>query len=303
MMDETRDSVVACIGVFDGVHRGHRALIDVARHVADDAGVPLVAITFSPHPAAVLRPDSVPPQIASLDDRIALLLDAGADAVEVVHFTPEYAHITPEEFIDDALVHRMRAADVVVGENFRFGRMASGTPELLVSECARRGISAHIVPVAADSAPWSSTRVRRLVAAGDVRAASEVLGRDFSMTGLVVHGDHRGRELGYPTANVRTDPGMLVPADGVYAGWLEVGDFVYPAAISVGTNPQFQGSELRIEAYCIGHEGLDLYDRPARVTFLRHLRGQEVFDSLQAFLDQMALDVEQARFVLDTSAP
>lgn len=297
-MSETAGSVVACIGVFDGVHRGHRSLIDSARSVADQAGLPLVAITFFPHPAVVLRPESVPAQIASLDDRIRLLLEAGADAVEVIDFTPEYAHITPVEFIDDALVHRMHAAHVVVGENFRFGRLAAGTPELLVAECAARGITAHVVPVAADSAPWSSTRIRRLVSKGEVEEAGEVLGRHFSLTGVVVHGDHRGRELGYPTANVQTSPGMLVPADGVYAGWFEAAGERYPAAISVGTNPQFEGAELRVEAFCIDQDDLDLYDRPARVSFVRYLRGQAVFDSLQDFLDQMADDVERARFVL-----
>lgn len=299
-MSESTDRVVACIGVFDGVHRGHRSLIDVARKVADTAGLPLVAITFYPHPAAVLRPDSVPAQIATLDDRIDLLLEAGADAVEVIDFTPDYAHITPAEFIDDALVERMNAAHVVVGENFRFGRMAAGTPEVLIAECGDRGIEAHVVPVAADSAPWSSTRIRRLVASGDVLGAAEVLGRHFSLTGTVVHGDHRGRELGYPTANVQTAPGMLVPADGVYAGWLDAAGERFPAAISVGTNPQFDGADLRIEAFCIDREGLDLYHLPARVIFARHLREQAVFDSLEAFLGQMALDVEQARFVLDT---
>lgn len=298
-MNETSDRVVACIGVFDGVHRGHRTLIDVARKVADAAGLPLVAITFFPHPASVLRPDSVPAQIATLEDRISLLLEAGVDAVEVIDFTRDYAHITPAEFIDDALVERMSAAHVVVGENFRFGRMAAGTPEVLIAECAQRGIEAHVVPVAADSAPWSSTRIRRLVTSGDVQDAAEVLGRPFSLTGTVVHGDHRGRDLGYPTANVQTAPGMLVPADGVYAGWLDAAGERYPAAISVGTNPQFQGAELRIEAYCIDHEGLDLYGLPSRVSFVRRLRVQGVFDSLEAFLDQMALDVDQARFVLD----
>jgi len=302
-MSEMNGRVVACIGVFDGVHRGHRSLIDLARTIADEAGLPLVAITFFPHPAAVLRPDSVPAQIATLDDRIQLLLEAGADAVEVIDFTPDYAHITPSEFIDDALVERMYAAHVVVGENFRFGRMAAGTPEVLKTECAARGITAHVVPVAADFAPWSSTRIRRLVSAGDVEDAGEVLGRPFSLTGTVVHGDHRGRVLGYPTANVHAEPGMLVPADGVYAGWFDVAGEKFPAAISVGTNPQFEGSERRVEAYCIDREGLDLYGLPARVSFTRFLRGQQVFDTLEEFLDQMALDVGQARFVLDAPVP
>jgi riboflavin kinase/FMN adenylyltransferase len=302
-MSETIGSVVACIGVFDGVHRGHRSLIDLARTIADEAGLPLVAITFFPHPAAVLRPDSVPAQIATLDDRIQLLLEAGADAVEVIDFTPDYAHITPAEFIDDALVERMHAAHVVVGENFRFGRMAAGTPEVLKSECAARGVTAHVVPVAADFAPWSSTRIRRLVSAGDVEDAGEVLGRPFSLTGTVVHGDHRGRVLGYPTANIHTESGMLIPGDGVYAGWLDVPGQRFPVAISVGTNPQFEGSERRVEAYCIDREGLDLYGLPARVTFTRFLREQQVFDTLEEFLDQMALDVEQARFVLDVPIP
>lgn len=299
-MIDSSHSVVACIGVFDGVHRGHRTLIDAARAVADRSRLPLVAITFFPHPAAVLRPQAVPPQIASLEDRIELLLEAGADAVEVIDFTPEYSEITPVEFIENALVSRMHAVHVVVGENFRFGSMAAGTPEVLIRECAERGISAHVIPVAADSAPWSSTRIRRLVSSGEVEEAAEVLGRQFSLTGTVVHGDHRGRDLGYPTANVQTAPGMLVPADGVYAGWLDVAGERYSAAISVGTNPQFQGAELRIEAFCIGREGLDLYDLPARVTFVRFLRSQGVFDSLEAFLVQMALDVDQARLVLDT---
>jgi riboflavin kinase/FMN adenylyltransferase len=298
-MSEMTSPVVACIGVFDGVHRGHRALIDVARSVADEAGLPLVAITFSPHPAAVLRPDSVPAQIASLADRITLLYEAGADAVEVIDFTPEYAHITPTEFIDDALVERMQAAQVVVGANFRFGRMASGDPDLLIRECATRGITAHVVPLAADTTPWSSTRIRRLVSTGDVEQAAEVLGRPFSLTGVVVHGDHRGRELGYPTANIEVAEGMLVPAEGVYAGWLDVGDNRFAAAISVGTNPQFEGADLRIEAYCIDRQGLDLYDQYSRVVFTRWLRGQEVFGTLEEFLAQMAQDVEQARFVLE----
>lgn len=293
------DSVVACIGVFDGVHRGHRTLIDAARRVADEAGFPLVAITFFPHPAAVLRPEFAPAQIATLEDRIALLLEAGANAVEVIDFTPTYADITPSAFIDDALVDRMHAVHVVVGENFRFGHLAAGTPETLIDDCASRGITAHVVPVAADSAPWSSTRIRQLVSAGEVDHAAEVLGRTFSVTGVVVHGDHRGRELGYPTANVQTGPGMLVPADGVYAGWLEAAGEVFAAAISVGTNPQFQGGALRIEAYCLDREGLDLYGQPVRVSFVRFLRGQGVFDTLEEFLGQMALDVEQARFVLD----
>lgn len=302
-MNGSARSVVACIGVFDGVHRGHRTLINSARRIADSVGLPLVAITLFPHPASVLRPEAGPLQIASLEDRIALLLEAGADAVEVIDFTPDYSEITPVEFIEDALVSRMRAGHVVVGENFRFGRMAAGTPELLIAECAQRGITAHIIPVAADSAPWSSTRIRRLVAAGAVDEASEVLGRPFSLTGTVVHGDHRGRELGYPTANVQTETGMLVPADGVYAGWLDAAGERFPAAISVGTNPQFEGAELRVEAYCIDRTGLDLYGVPARVTFVRRLREQAVFESLEAFLDQMALDVDQARFVLRPLIP
>ncbi len=302
-MNRDSHGVVACIGVFDGVHLGHRALIHEARTIADECGLELVAITFYPHPLAVLKPEAAPPQICTIEDRISQLLKAGADRVEVIDFTEEYALYSPVDFIEDALENRMRARHVVVGESFRFGHKALGNPAVLRRECASRGIGVTVIPVAADSAPWSSTRVRRLVAAGNLEEASRVLGRSFSLTGLVVHGDHRGRELGYPTANVKSEPGMLVPADGVYAGWLEAQGARYPAAISVGTNPQFQGSELRIEAYCIDVSGLDLYDLPARVTFIQHLRGQAVFDSLEAFLDQMARDVAQARFVLDTPIP
>jgi riboflavin kinase/FMN adenylyltransferase len=292
---------VVSIGVFDGVHRGHQALLDTARERADRQGLPLVVITFDPHPMSVVGPKVAPPSLATISHRVELLREHGADDVRVLTFDEELSLLTPEEFVTRFLVTDVRAREVVVGEDFRFGHRAAGTIETLSEQGRADGFS--VTPVSLVGVPgqrWSSTHARNLIESGDVAAAAVVLGRDFGLEGTVVHGDHRGRELGFPTANLAWADKPAVPADGVYAGWLEADGVVYPAAISVGTNPQFAGTERRVESYVLDHHELDLYGHHVSVRFVDRIRGQKTFDGVEGLITQMTADVEVARALLES---
>ena len=289
---------VVCIGVFDGVHRGHQVLLAQGRALADELGLPLVAVTFDPHPMSVVRPEFAPQTLASLAERRFLLFNAGADDVFVLKFTKEVSGWEPEEFIHRVLADTLRARAVVVGENFRFGHRAAGTVDTLREAGERYGFAVREVKMAADAQPWSSTRVRKAIAEGDIAEATRVLGRNYEITGVVVHGDHRGRDLGFPTANLLWLGNPAIPADGVYAGWLVAGNQRFPAAISVGTNPQFAGVERRVETYVLDRDDLDLYDTEVTVVFVDRLRGQMVFDGLDGLIAQMQQDVASTRAVL-----
>lgn len=287
-----------CIGVFDGVHRGHRALLAEGRRQADALGLPLTAVTFSPHPMSVVGPHHAPRSLSTLGHRRALLLEAGADDVDVLQFDAAMSARSPEDFITDELVDRLGARAVVVGEDFRFGHRAAGTVDTLRSVGEQSGFTVTGVGLVGDGERWSSTRIRALLDDGAVAEAAGQLGRPYALDGTVVHGDHRGRELGYPTANLAWDDDPVIPADGVYAGWLTVEGLRHPAAISVGTNPQFDGRERRVEAYVLDRDDLDLYGLPVRVEFVERLRGQMTFDSLDGLLVQMAQDVDRSRLLL-----
>lgn len=297
---ERTDGAVVSLGVFDGVHLGHRALIGDARAVADARGLPLVVVTFDPHPMATIRPGSQPRSLASLDRRIELLLAAGADEVDVLTFDQQFARQDAEQFVRSVLVERLCTRMVVVGENFRFGAGAAGSVQTLRDLGRKFGFDVQAAQIRADAEPWSSTRIREHLAAGEIAEANRLLARDYALDGVVVHGDHRGRDLGYPTANLHVEADPVIPADGVYAGLVHALDEVMPAAISIGTNPQFAGAERRIEAYVIDRTGLDLYGRTIEVTFRHYLRPQATFDGLDAFLAQMAQDVAKARTLLTT---
>jgi riboflavin kinase/FMN adenylyltransferase len=290
---------VACIGVFDGVHRGHRSLLALARERSLAIGVPLVAITFDPHPMSVVGSRVAPTSLATIAHRVELLHEAGADEVDVLAFDETTAAMSPQEFVHSVLVERLRVRELVVGQDFRFGHRAAGSFDTLVEEGARHGFRALAAPLVGDGEHrWSSTATRALIAEGNVLAAGIALARPYRLEGVVVHGDHRGRELGYPTANLGWAGTPTLPADGVYAGWLGVGGDVHAAAVSVGTNPQFSGEERRVEAYAIDREGLDLYDRPARVSFVDRIRGQQTFEGVEGLVARMGEDVEEARRLL-----
>jgi riboflavin kinase/FMN adenylyltransferase len=284
---------VVPIGIFDGVHRGHQLVLARAAEAARERDTTVVVITFDPHPVAVLRPEAMPLMLTTIERRVALLKQHGADDVVVLTFDYELSQETAEQFVEDTLLARLGAVRVVVGENFRFGNRAAGDVALL----RRYGLQVDDVALLGAGEPVTSTRIRALVAAGEVREAAELLGRPHLVEGPVVRGDARGRALGFPTANVAVTDGIAIPADGVYAGHLVRADGGRcNAAISIGTNPTFDGQARRVEAYAIdvGHD-LDLYDEHVVVDFAERLRGMERFDSVDALVVQMAVDVDQAR--------
>lgn len=296
------DGTVATIGVFDGVHRGHQVLLGRARGQADVRGLPLVAVTFDPHPMAVVGARVAPPSLASVARRVELLQAHGADAVRVLAFDEAMSQLSPDEFIERLLVDELALRDLVIGEDFRFGRGASGTVATLRDAGEEFGFDVTAVPLIGDGTQrWSSTHARELIERGDVVAAASVLGRPYSLEGIIVHGDHRGRELGYPTANLSWPVGATVPADGVYAGWLVVAEQALPAAISVGTNPQFDGLDRRVESYVLDRDDLDLYGLPVEVQFVDRLRGQQAFVDVPTLVGQIGRDVDQARAILQAA--
>ncbi|MGN6089728.1 MAG: bifunctional riboflavin kinase/FAD synthetase [Actinomycetales bacterium] len=294
---------VVSIGVFDGVHRGHRAVIGAAVSGARELGAQSVVVTFDPHPLHVLRPDAALPLVSSLSHRLALLEELGVDAALVLPFDRERAGQSPEDFVAELLVSRLQARRVVVGDDFRFGAKAAGDVPLLRRLGDSAGFDVVAVTAVGDDERWSSTLVRRLVANGDVAGAAAVLGRAFRVEGEVVHGDHRGREIGYPTANLASDSAALVPADGVYAGWLVRADGArLPAAISIGTNPTFDGQQRRVEGYALDRNDLDLYGEHIAYDFVARLRDTLRFDTVDALLEQMAQDVDTSRDLLRGAA-
>jgi riboflavin kinase / FMN adenylyltransferase len=287
-----RTSVVP-IGIFDGVHRGHQLILARAAEAARERGARVAVVTFDPHPVAILRPEAMPLMLTTIQRRVALLKQHGADSVVVLEFNFDLSQQSADEFVEKTLVERLNAVRIVVGENFRFGHRASGDVALL----RKFGLEVDDVPLLADGEVISSTHIRAQVAAGEVVAAAEALGRLHFVEGPVVRGDARGRGLGFPTANVAVEPGIAIPSDGVYAGYLvrESGKRS-AAAVSVGTNPTFDGETRRVEAYVIdeGHE-LELYDEHVMVEFAERLRGMERFESVDELVAQMAADVVQAR--------
>lgn len=300
------------IGNFDGVHAGHRALLQAARRAAP--GLPLIVVTFWPHPRSVLHPDNVSLLLTGLEDRIHLLKQAGADAVKVVNFTPEFARLSPEDFVTGILVP-LDPDVVVVGENFRFGRQAAGDVGTL-TRLGQGRFRVEVLPLLwVEDEETCSTHIRQALEEGDVEQAARLLGRPFTFSGLVVDGDHRGRTLGYPTANLPVPKGFACPADGVYAGWvtrldgrdgygrtLSSGTAAarWPAAISVGSNPTFAGVSRRVEAHVLGLVDLQLYDAPILVEFVARVRPMVKFGSVAELLAQLAADVTRIRSLLAT---
>jgi riboflavin kinase / FMN adenylyltransferase len=319
---------VVTVGMFDGVHRGHRALLDRVAAEAAARGLPAGAVTFDRHPLEVLRPDARPPLLTTLDRKVALLGAAGMDFVLVLAFTEELSQVTAEAFAHEVLLDGVGARAIVVGENFRFGHKAAGDPALLAELGRPRGVEVVAVPLHADGGgPVSSTRIRAALAGGDVRAAAALLGRAYAVEGTVVRGDGRGgRELGIPTANLAVAGDLAVPANGVYAGHLteDAGGAdspghplgalptggppwgppdpsgrtpPLPAAISVGVNPQFHRSGLRVEAHVLDFDG-DLLGARVSVSFEHRLRDEAAFPTVEDLVAQIHQDIRHTRRLL-----
>lgn len=291
--DERIEGSAVAIGIFDGVHQGHQKLIERAR--AHNERV--TALTFFPHPTALLAPDQEPTYLLTLTDRVLQLRLSGADSVAIAPFNEEFARLSAEEFIEEILIKELKASHIIVGENFRFGAKAQGDVALLRSRS--EFVTEEVSLVTGDAETISSTRIRALIKEGHVVQAGEYLTRPHQLVGEVIHGEKRGREIGYPTANLGYDAKATIPKDGIYAGWLTVDTYRWQAAISVGRNPHFPkaGGErsVQVEAYAIDKEGLDLYGKMARVEFGYRLRETMAFASLEDLLAQMRIDVDEAR--------
>jgi len=286
---------VVLIGVFDGVHKGHQLLLNRSKEIA--AGRNIVALTFDPHPMQVLAPDRAPTLLTTLADRVELLKIHSADQVAVLKFNEKFAAMSPTDFVKDILVGQLSAATVIVGKNFTYGHRAAGNVESLIADGLNFNFTVDVQDLkSGEGEVISSSRIRNLVTSGKVEEARTLLSRPHRLDGVVVHGEKRGRELGYPTANLGNIDGQTIPKDGVYAGWLTVGINFWPAAISIGTNPTFAGERARqVEAYAIDQVGLELYDKSASIEFGWRLRDTLKFDGLDPLLVQMKLDCDQAR--------
>jgi len=307
------------IGAYDGLHLGHRHVIGRLRDLAAAAGgLETVVLTFDRHPAAVVRPESAPKLLTDLDQKLELLAGTGVDHTVVLGFDQARSQEEPEDFVRDVLAGALHARVVVVGEDFHFGRRRRGNVELLRAMGATLGfdvVHLDLMPAADGVAPVSSTAIRHLLGAGDLAGATQLLGRPHQVRGWVEQGDRRGRELGYPTANVAVPGDILLPAPGIYAGWYVHPDGFRPdgihpggrsrhaAAISVGRRPMFHEptSPVVLEAYLLDFSG-NLYGQPARVDFVAHLRDEERFGSVDALVDQIGCDVEATRAVLGPPA-
>lgn len=285
------------IGKFDGVHIGHLAIITQLRSLATQRGLQSVVVTFDKHPSALFSPETAPQDITGLDHRLELLESSGVDAALVLPFTHELAELSPADFAARVLQQALNAKLVFVGQDFRFGSHAAGDVATLRELGAVLGFEVVLIDDVChdDGKRASSSWIRSLLEQGDVAQAATLLGRLPSVQGEVVHGAARGRALGFPTANLSQDSTGLAPADGVYAGWLTARGTRYPAAISVGTNPTFEGQiDRTVEAYVID-EDLDLYGEHVIVEFAVHLRPMLTFDGIESLIAQMKLDVDQAR--------
>jgi riboflavin kinase/FMN adenylyltransferase len=302
--------------VFDGVHRGHQELIGRAVKAGRSRGVPTVLMTFDPHPMEVVFPGSHPAQLTTLTRRAELVEEMGIDVFLVMPFTPDFMKLTPERYVHELLVERLHVVEVVVGDNFTFGKKAAGNVELLRKAGDRFGFAVDSLTLVSEVAEqtrhetvtFSSTYIRSCVDAGDMVAAAEGLGRPHRVEGVVVRGDGRGKVLGYPTANVAPPMYSAIPADGVYAAWFTVlghGPVVgsvtpgerYQAAVSVGTNPTFSGRTRTVEAFVLDTTA-DLYGQHVAVDFVARLRGQEKFDSVNDLVAAMGADTDRARSIL-----
>lgn len=297
-----RGPAVITIGNFDGVHRGHAVVLDALVSAAASRGLRSVVVTFDPHPRTVHQSDSPVELICSLDQRLGRIARSGVDATVVQPYTLAFADQSAEEFVVDYLVGKLDASAVVVGRDVRFGRRNSGDLAALEKLGRIHGFDVIVIDEVGQGARYSSSAIRRLLEDGDVRSAAEQLGYDHTLTGTVVHGEKRGREMGFPTANMDLEAQGLVPADGVYAGWMHFPSrgLRLPTAISVGTNPTFHGSVRTVEGHAIDvrFADLDVYGDTMEVSFVERIRGQVAFRGMEPLIEQMHADVDRARSVL-----
>jgi riboflavin kinase / FMN adenylyltransferase len=291
-------ATVVTVGFFDGVHVGHRAVLERTAEAARERGVPAVAVTFDRHPREVLAPGSEPRLLTTVDRKARLIQETGIDVLVVLEFTPEFSRRSAEDFIEHVVAGGLHAVHCVIGANFTFGHRAAGNVEMLIERGPAAGFSAERVELLElDGRPVSSSSIREALSQSDLAWPERALGRRFVLDGTVVTGAGRGHDLGFPTANLRTWPRLLLPGRGIYAGRGLTGDDAYVAAISVGTNPTFGTEPLHVESYLLEFDG-DLVGRELAVEFWAYLRDEERFDTPQALADAIADDVRRTREIV-----
>lgn len=302
-MDREIPPSVVAIGVFDGVHQGHRRVIGSAQSLAEKLRVESSVFTFVEHPRAVLRPDSPVALLTPWPEKVERLTDIGVPTCYAAHFTPDFAALTPEEFVSRILVDQLHVKGVVTGFNFHFGHGQSGNPEVLKALGAQYGFPVEIVhPIEGDGGVVSSSRIRELVATGKIDEANHLLNYDYTLTGTVIHGDKRGRTIGFPTANLEVPREKLLPAYGVYACWVEVRGERVAGVVNIGQRPTFDPPKLMIEAHLFDWSG-DIYGETIRVSLVSRLRGEQAFPSIQALIEQITSDCQTARSMLGAALP
>jgi riboflavin kinase/FMN adenylyltransferase len=285
------------MGTFDGVHRGHQALLRPLIAGAREAGATSVLVTYEPHPRCVLDPDHCPANLTTLDEKTWLLDQLGLDHLVVIPFTPQVAALSPAVFMQ-RILRGIQIRKVVIGEAHRFGHGRRGDPALLRRLGTRHGFAVEVAPIVTRGRePISSSRIRRLVLLGQVRAAAQLLGRDYVIRSTVEHGLRRGRDLGFPTANLRIGPNKLLPATGIYAVRVDREDRTYAGALSIGFRPTFGNNSLTVEVFILDFDG-DLYDKLLTVWFVQRLRAEKRFASVTTLIQQMTRDVDNTRRIL-----
>lgn len=296
-------STAVAIGVFDGVHRGHQKVMNDLTAMARNRGIVPVALTFDPHPLEFLAPDRAPDLLTTVEQRAEFLGQCGVEILGVLPFL-EIRDLDPRAFVTEILCLRLKVAAVAVGENFRFGRDRGGDPRLLAELGEVNGFTVDVVEMLGDGGPdgvISSTRIRELLMAGDVKMAAVLLGRPFVLSGPVIHGDARGRSIGFPTANLHVPERMTVPANGVYAARVRRRGVVHPAVVNIGVRPTFGVSARTIEAHLLDFEG-DLYGESIELHFIDRIREERRFDGVEALTTQIAADRDQAAHILEETA-
>lgn len=307
LRDEPRlssEPSAVAIGVFDGLHLGHQKVLERLSRVASRHKVESTVVTFDPHPAVVLAPERAPLQIATLAQRLEGLERLGIEQVRILNFDEQLAREGAASFVERVLVAELKTRHIVVGEDFHFGHNREGDVDFLVREGAVRGFDVQPAPIFGDGHRWSSTSVRQFLQAGNLEKANQTLGRPFTLRGTVVHGDARGRQLGFPTANIKVHARQILPGLGVYAGAVRTEDSRWwPGAISVGTRPQFyDDGSILIEVHLPGFSG-DLYDQEIDVAFLTYLRGETAFVGVEELVAQIGRDVAQTTVIFEKFSP
>jgi riboflavin kinase / FMN adenylyltransferase len=294
------DSLIT-IGVFDGVHLGHKHLISKLKELASQQGFRSIVVTFHKHPQEVLCPQSLPPFLTDAVEKAGLLRKEGVDGVIVLTFTPELAQLSATEFIV-LLQNKLRMRGLVIGPDFALGREAKGTIPFLKKLGTEMGFSVTVVPpVKINGEIVSSTSIRHAMAEGDMERVRRLMGRPFSLHGKVIHGKGRGASLGYPTVNLSILPGQATPLDGVYATHALVNNQTYPAVTNVGTNPTFGNNVLSIESYLIDYHD-DLYEQEVKIDFIHRLRGERKFENAEELVKQIYEDIKQTRVILKVNS-